>query len=85
MPDPDRIFELESRNAALRAVVDRYVPRAGPATSQALDQIAAELEFTGDSVEDLERTYANLKRRADLVVEHQVAEPASFDDPPRLV
>ena len=83
MTDHDRIADLQACNGALRAAVDRFVLRAGPMTQQDLDRIASELAFTGDTVEDLERTYANLRRRAELLVEHKVVEASAFDGLPR--
>ena len=83
MSDQDRIADLQACNGALRAVVDRFAPRAGPVTQQELDRIASELAFTGQTVEDMERTYANLQRRAELLVEHKVVEASAFDDLPR--
>ncbi len=83
MSKQDRIADLQARNGAWRAVVDRFAPRAGPATSQELDRIASELTFTGDAVEDMERTYANLQRRAELLIEQKVVEASAFDDLPR--
>ena len=78
-----RIAELTICNGAWRAAVDRFAPRGGPVTQQALDRIASELVFTGDTAEDGERTYRNLRRRADLLVEHQVVEASAFADLPK--
>ena len=63
----------------MRAVVDRYVPLADPMTQRVIDQIAVELEFSDDALQDLERTYENLRRRADLLIEHKVAGPEAFE------
>lgn len=83
MADQVRIAELTARNAALRAAVDRYVLRAGPATASDVDRIASELVLTDDVIDDLESTYRNLQRRAAVLVEHKVAEPGVFEDPAR--
>ena len=81
MVDQAKLAELQTRNGALREAVDRYLLRAGPAVSQEIDRIASELEVTGDTFEDLERTYRNLGRRADALIAHQLAEPEAFDEP----
>lgn len=85
MKDHDRIADLQACNGAWRAAVDRFAPRGGPVTEQQLDRIASELAFTGDTLEDLRRTFANLQRRADLLVAQQVVEAGAFLDLPRPI